>query len=286
MIPIMTFFFGLLGMCQGFVTSLGGLVACRLLLGISEAPVSSSDLCSGDDLTLNRCCLASFSPSADGIAKSVQLRLPRRGRGSASQDEIATRLAFILLSAPLAGGFGGLLAAAILNISSIGYLTRWRMIFFIEGLATMVLAIIFYFFLTSGIDSARWLTEEEKLIANARLKAENPATTVVIERASWQNFKRGTTSPPWPRRCLRSEQVSPTPMHGAAPCSSSLARSRARASSVSSALSMAAQCRNDVLLPADDRARSFPDEYAHSRVFVVVLIHAQRPPSSSNCSYA
>ena len=65
------------------------------------------------------------------------------------------------------------------------------MIFWIEGLVTIFIGFVCYFLLTKDIDSAKWLTQEEKLIANARLKSENPATTVVIEKARWRVFVDG-----------------------------------------------------------------------------------------------
>ena len=78
------------------------------------------------------------------------------------KDELAWRLSLYIVCAPLAGAFGGLLASAILTIPSIGTLTTWRMIFFLEGLVTILVGIAAWFIMTEDIDSAKWLTQKEK----------------------------------------------------------------------------------------------------------------------------
>lgn len=79
------------------------------------------------------------------------------------KDELAWRLSLYVVCAPLAGAFGGLLASGILLIPNLGpNLYSWRMIFFLEGLATMLIAIGSWFVLTESIETATWLTQEEK----------------------------------------------------------------------------------------------------------------------------
>lgn len=50
-----------------------------------------------------------------------------------TRDELVFRICFFILSASLAGAFGGLLASGILTLDQVAGVTRWRMIFFIEG---------------------------------------------------------------------------------------------------------------------------------------------------------
>lgn len=97
--------------------------------------------------------------------------------------------------APGAGAFGGLLASGILKIESIGSIERWRMIFLVEGLITMGLALIGYFTMTDGIDTAKWLSSEEKELAKARLKSEMVGQTVLIDKARTKAVLRGITAP-------------------------------------------------------------------------------------------
>lgn len=86
--------------------------------------------------------------------------------------------------APLAGAFGGLLASAILTLNSIGSVHRWRMIFLVEGIITIGLAIISFFTLTDRPETARWLTQEEKDLAIARIKSERVGQSVVLDGVS------------------------------------------------------------------------------------------------------
>lgn len=55
-----------------------------------------------------------------------------------TRDELVFRICFFILSASLAGAFGGLLASGILTLDSVAGVTRWRMIFLIEGGSTRV----------------------------------------------------------------------------------------------------------------------------------------------------
>lgn len=97
--------------------------------------------------------------------------------------------------APLAGAFGGLLASAILTLDSFGSLTRWRMIFAIEGIVTCGLAIISFFTLTDRPETARWLTPEEKELAIARVKSERLGQKEVLDKVDKKKFMRGIFNP-------------------------------------------------------------------------------------------
>ena len=97
--------------------------------------------------------------------------------------------------APLAGAFGGLLASAILTLDHFGGLHTWRMIFAIEGIVTCGLAIIGFFTLTDRPETARWLSQEERDLAVARVKSERVGTTEVLDKIDTRKILRGITSP-------------------------------------------------------------------------------------------
>lgn len=94
--------------------------------------------------------------------------------------------------APLAGAFGGLLASGISSMDNIGKLHTWRMIFFVEGIITIGISIIAFFLLTDRPQTARWLTQEEKDVAIARIKSERVGQVAVIDnfdkRKLWLGF--------------------------------------------------------------------------------------------------
>ena len=50
-----------------------------------------------------------------------------------TRSELVFRICFFILSASLAGAFGGLLASAILRLDHVAGVSHWRMIFLIEG---------------------------------------------------------------------------------------------------------------------------------------------------------
>lgn len=99
------------------------------------------------------------------------------------------------MMAPLAGAFGGLLASGILMLDSFGSVRSWRMIFAIEGIITIALGLIGLVTLTDRPETARWLTQEEKDLAIARVKSENVATTEVLDTMDRTKLWRGIISP-------------------------------------------------------------------------------------------
>jgi MFS family permease len=58
------------------------------------------------------------------------------------RSEFGIRAAIFFSAAALAGSFGGLLAAAIVNMDGVGGKPGWAWIFILEGLATIVVAFI------------------------------------------------------------------------------------------------------------------------------------------------
>jgi MFS family permease len=157
-IPIISLCFGIASIGTAFVHNKAAVSGVRFLLGIFEA----------------------------GMLPGIAYYMSRWYRRS----ELAFRLSLYIVMAPLAGAFGGLLASAILTLDSFGSLTRsvrlpltttrtcanhkwpnsWRMIFAIEGIITCLLSIIAFFTLTDRPETARWLTQEEKDLAIARVK--------------------------------------------------------------------------------------------------------------------
>jgi MFS family permease len=111
------------------------------------------------------------------------------------RSELAFRLSLYIVTAPLAGAFGGLLASGILKLSHFGGLHTWRMIFAIEGIITCCLAVISFFTLTDRPATAKWLTQEEKDLAIARVKSERVGTTEVLDKIDMPKLLRGIFSP-------------------------------------------------------------------------------------------
>lgn len=83
------------------------------------------------------------------------------------RHELGFRIGIFLSAAPLATTFAGALAYGITSGHS--HLANWRLLFLVEGLPTIFMAAVAYYFLPVSPDKARFLTQEEALVAKARV---------------------------------------------------------------------------------------------------------------------
>lgn len=76
--------------------------------------------------------------------------------------DLSTRISYFYCASALSGAFSGLLAAGIAQMDGTAGLEGWRWIFILEGIATVVLGVMCFFFLidTPAL-SKRWLEPEE-----------------------------------------------------------------------------------------------------------------------------
>ncbi|KAH7376371.1 putative nicotinamide mononucleotide permease [Plectosphaerella cucumerina] len=108
--------------------------------------------------------------------------------------ELATRFAFLYTSVPIAGAVSGLLAGLITeHMEGIAGLPGWRWLFILEGLASVVAAMIIFFFMPDyPSTSKRFLTEEESILACNRLAVDGIGLTQgsgVEHIPHWTAFK-------------------------------------------------------------------------------------------------
>lgn len=98
---------------------------------------------------------AGFSPGIPYLLSFFYLR-----------KEIGLRIGLFLSAAPLATCFAGALAYGItsgrLNIAS------WRLMFIVEGIPALILAVVAFFFLPDCPEKARFLTKDEQEVARIR----------------------------------------------------------------------------------------------------------------------
>lgn len=162
-IPATSLAFGICSIVTAFMDNVATISAVRFLLGLFEA----------------------------GMMPGIAYYLSRWYRRS----ELAFGLSLYIVMAPLAGAFGGLLASGILKLDSFGSLESWRMIFAIEGIITCCLSLIAFVTLTDRPATARWLTQEEKDLAIARVKSERVGTTEVLDAFDTTKVLRGIFNP-------------------------------------------------------------------------------------------
>ncbi|PHH74923.1 hypothetical protein CDD82_4712 [Ophiocordyceps australis] len=162
-LPLTAMLFGLTSLASAFVHTMPQAMGVRFLLGVFEA----------------------------GMMPGIAYYLSRWYR----RAELTFRLSLYIVMAPLAGAFGGLLASAILSLDHFGGLRNWRMIFAIEGIITIGLALLAFVTLTDRPATARWLTPEEKDLAVARVKSERIGATALLDSMDRVKLMRGIVNP-------------------------------------------------------------------------------------------
>ncbi|KAI2767141.1 hypothetical protein CBS147339_8475 [Penicillium roqueforti] len=131
-LPSIMVAWGVVTTLLGIVQNYSGLLAARFFLGLSEGGLFP------------------------GLAFYVSLWYPRANA--------QFRLALIFASASMAGAFSGLLAFAISKMDGVGGLEGWRWIFILEGLLTVVCAVLAFFVIWDEPSTATFLSDREKAI--------------------------------------------------------------------------------------------------------------------------
>ncbi|KDQ53669.1 hypothetical protein JAAARDRAFT_182805 [Jaapia argillacea MUCL 33604] len=132
------FFFGLITTLQGLTKTYSQILATRFFLGVFES----------------------------GMFPACFFILSQWYRREESQK----RFTFFFCSTNLAGAFGGLLASAIGEMDGVRGWRGWRWVFVIEGAATCVISIIWFFLIPDFPEAAKFLTEEERAVVTQRLR--------------------------------------------------------------------------------------------------------------------
>ncbi|CAI7674633.1 unnamed protein product [Penicillium manginii] len=137
-IPIIMLSWGLVMMCMGWVQDYSGILATRFFLGVTEA---------------------GLFPGVTYLCSTWYCRY-----------ELQFRIALFYCAASLAGSFSGLLAYGIGFMDGIRGYSGWRWIFILEGVLTIIVALVSHPFICDDPGSSAWLTIEEKRFISLRLQ--------------------------------------------------------------------------------------------------------------------
>ncbi|KAJ1325299.1 MFS transporter ACS family allantoate permease [Microdochium nivale] len=160
MLPLSCIMFGVVTLGTAFISNSAGFYVVRVLLGLTE------------------------SFQFPGLSYVIS-RYYRR-------SEVTTRVSFFMLAAAgFAGGFGGLLASALLALGKIGTVTGWRNIFLVEGIITIGVGCISLYLFPADPSKTRIFGDEERALAMARMFHDQPAIREHKERTTWGLVKRG-----------------------------------------------------------------------------------------------
>ncbi|KAI5917470.1 major facilitator superfamily transporter [Camillea tinctor] len=144
--------------CTALVNNYEGLVACRFLLGITEAP---------------------FYPGATYMLSIFYTR-----------TEVAARIAMLYCAQILATGFSGLIAAGIFaGMDGLRGLSGWRWLFIVEGSITALVALLGLWLLPDTPTTTKWLTPEESELANARMERDKIGDAIG-KASAWEGLKQ------------------------------------------------------------------------------------------------
>ncbi|KXN92712.1 hypothetical protein AN958_06990 [Leucoagaricus sp. SymC.cos] len=164
LMPSLLTAWGIVVTLQGLVSSYGGLVAVRAILGLIEGPMFP------------------------GIVLYLS--------GFYTRKDLSLRIALFFSSASLSGAFSGLLAAAIQNMDGIGGRPGWAWIFILEGLFSVLMGIAGFFLVPSTPKESKFLTPAEKKLIQTRLELDRPSVTPDIpsDKFSFLEIVRSLTS--------------------------------------------------------------------------------------------
>jgi MFS family permease len=140
-LPTIMVAWGLVMTLMGIVQNYEGLLIARIFLGVAEAGLFP------------------------GVAYYITMWYARH--------EAQFRQALFFSAASVAGAFSGLLAFGIAHMDGVGGLEGWRWIFILEGILTVVVAVVAFFVLYDFPETATFLTEEERAFVVYRLKYQD-----------------------------------------------------------------------------------------------------------------
>ncbi|KAJ5115797.1 permease of the major facilitator superfamily [Penicillium angulare] len=132
---------GLVSACTSQVKGYGGIVACRFILGLVEAPF--------------------FAGVLFYLSKWY------------TRGELAFRMSLFYSGSLISGAFGNLIAAGILSgLAGARGLAAWQWLYIIEGTITVFIGIVICFILPDFPDTWRLLSPEMRAVAVRRLAIE------------------------------------------------------------------------------------------------------------------
>ncbi|KAI1363410.1 major facilitator superfamily domain-containing protein [Xylaria arbuscula] len=101
------------------------------------------------------------------------------------RNELGLRCGLYVSAAPLATTFAGALAYGI--TSGHAAIANWRLLFIVEGIPSVLLAFAAFRYMPDSADTARFLTEEEKVVAKTRALQQTGSEGVArIGHVDWR----------------------------------------------------------------------------------------------------
>lgn len=155
-LPLAMFGFGTVAMASAAATAFGGLLACRMVLGVLEA---------------------AFLPLPSYYGSLFYTR-----------RELSLRIACFYSAVNVAGAVSGLISFAVFQWRG-RPLSGWQYLFLIEGAITVAMSAVLFAVLPRSVESSRFFTPEEKRLARARLEEGTLDAGEGLERFRWADAR-------------------------------------------------------------------------------------------------
>ncbi|KAH8818732.1 MFS general substrate transporter [Flagelloscypha sp. PMI_526] len=152
-LSVLLVLWGCMMVVQGLVPNFSGFMATRWWLGVFEA----------------------------GLFPGVNFYLSCWYKRS----ELGVRAAVFFSAGNIAGAFSGLLADAIANMEGVGGKPAWAWIFILEGIVTVVAGILSFWIVQDFPDTARFLTDAERIAVIRRLQPDDQFSAIG-EKFRWK----------------------------------------------------------------------------------------------------
>jgi MFS transporter, ACS family, tartrate transporter len=156
-LALITFAWGLASMAMGAVTEHWELYALRMFIGFAEGGLSS------------------------GLMLYLSNWAPERYRASILAIPIVAISVAQVIGAPLSGW--------LLDLTWPGGIEAWRMMFVVEGLPAVMLAVFAWFYFPDRPSQARWLSAEERRWLAENVKGSAPEGAPVDSADRWAALK-------------------------------------------------------------------------------------------------
>lgn len=154
-LPLAMLGFGAVAMAGAATTSFGGMLACRMVLGVLEA---------------------AFLPLPSYYGSLFYTR-----------RELSLRIACFFSAVNVAGAVSGLISFAVFQWRGRA-LSGWRYLFLIEGAITVAMSVVLFLVLPRSVESSRLFSPEEKKLARTRL-GEGTLDGEELDRFRWADAR-------------------------------------------------------------------------------------------------
>lgn len=98
-------------------------------------------------------------------------------------------VAIFMVSIPAASFIGSPISAMLLQIDGTLGLRGWQWLFILEGLPTVLLGFVCFFFLTDRPEQAQWLSAEQRDWLSARIQKERAENKLISHVSLWKLFR-------------------------------------------------------------------------------------------------